>query len=380
MGSATTGRIVSPDLVLAAPHQIRESRPGVKSVMLPLVRAAAVPVPVARVLSRPQSRPVRFVPSSPADVGHVQTQPTPHLGTAARRNTKGDERMSTPADHTTRAGHSGSVPPGQKTIYLSRPEGQIGYDVAGGGSLVILVPGMGDLRTGYRFLAPALRAAGYRVACTDLRGHGDSDATFTSYGDQETAGDVIALLEELGGPAVVVGNSMGAGAAAIAAAERPELVSGLVLAGPFVRNPKTSPMRRLLLRVAMAPPWAAISWKSYLPKLYAGRRPTDFGEYRDQVIASLRRPGYAKAFSATTRTSHDPAEARLADVTAPALVVMGEQDPDFPDPQAEADWIGRALRAQVVMVPEAGHYPQSQRPDTTTGAVLRFLESVKGRA
>ena len=128
----------------------------------------------------------------------------------------------------------------------------------------------------------------------------------------------------------------------------------------------------------MAPPWAAISWKSYLPKLYAGRRPADFGEYRDQVIASMRRPGYAKAFSRTTRTSHDPAEARLADVTAPALVVMGEQDPDFPDPRAEADWIACALRAQVVMVAEAGHYPQSQQPDITIGAVLRFLESVKG--
>ena len=80
------------------------------------------------------------------------------------------------------------------------------------------------------------------------------------------------------------------------------------------------------------------------------------------------------------RIGYDPAEARLADVTAPVLVVMGEQDPDFPDPRAEADWIGRALRAQVVMVPEAGHYPQSQRPDITTGAVLRFLESVTGRA
>jgi pimeloyl-ACP methyl ester carboxylesterase len=239
---------------------------------------------------------------------------------------------------------------------------------------------MGDLRAGYRFLAPALRAAGYRVACTDFRGHGDSDTTFASYGDEETAGDVIALIGELGGPAVVVGNSMGAGSAVLAAAQRPGLVRGLVLVVPFVRNGKTSARRRLLLRVAMAPPWAAISWKSYLPKLYAGRRPADFEEYRDQVIASLRRPGHAKAFSATTRTSHDLAEARLADVTAPALVVMGEQDPDFPDPRAEADWIARALRAQVVMVPEAGHYPQSQRPDTTTGAVLRFLESVTGRA
>jgi len=61
--------------------------------------------------------------------------------------------------------------------------------------------------------------------------------------------------------------------------------------------------------------------------LTPGRRPADFGEYRDQVVASLRRPGYAKVFSATTRTSHDPAEARLADVTAPALVVIASRTP-----------------------------------------------------
>jgi pimeloyl-ACP methyl ester carboxylesterase len=288
--------------------------------------------------------------------------------------------MSIPANETTRASHANPVAPVQESSYLSRPGGRIGYDVAGNGSLVVLVPGMGDLRASYRYLAPALRAAGYRVACTDLRGHGDSDTTFTSYGDEETATDVVALIEALGGPAVVVGNSMGAGSAVLAAAQRPGLVCGLVLVGPFVRNGKRSAMQHLLLRVAMAPPWAAVSWKSYLPKLYAGRRPADFAAYRDQVVASLRRPGYAKAFSRTTRTSHDPAEARLADVTAPALVVMGEQDPDFPDPQAEANWIARVLHAQVVMVPDAGHYPQSQRPDITTAAVLRFLESVNGRA
>ena len=288
--------------------------------------------------------------------------------------------MNTPANDTTRAGEPGSVPPVPETSYLSRPGGRIGYDVAGDGPLVVLVPGMGDLRAGYRFLAPALRAAGYRVACTDLRGHGDSDATFPSYGDEETADDVTTLIGELGGPAIVAGNSMGAGAAVLAAAQRPERVCGLVLAGPFVRNGKTSTLQRLILRAAMAPPWAAISWKSYLPKLYAGRRPADFEEYRAQVIASIRRPGYAKAFSRTTRTSHEPAQARLADVTAPVLVVMGEQDPDFPDPRTEADWIAHALNGQVVMVPEAGHYPQSQRPGITTAAILRFLASVTGRA
>jgi pimeloyl-ACP methyl ester carboxylesterase len=55
---------------------------------------------------------------------------------------------------------------------------------------------------------------------------------------------------------------------------------------------------------------------------------------------------------------------------------MGEKDPDFPDPKAEAHWIGDTLSAEVVMVPDAGHYPQSQRPDITTDAVLRFLKTV----
>jgi pimeloyl-ACP methyl ester carboxylesterase len=273
-----------------------------------------------------------------------------------------------------------SVTPVLTTRYLTRPEGRIGYDVDGDGPLVVLVPGMGDLRAAYRFLVPALRDAGYQVASTDLRGHGDSDTTFSSYGDVETASDIVALIEELGGPAVVVGNSMGAGAAAFAAAERPELVAGLVLVGPFVRNGSVSAVQRVLLRVAMARPWAAMSWKAYMPKLYAGRRPADFDEYRAQVVASLRRPGHAKAFSLTTRTDHTVAEARLGEVAAPTLVVMGEQDPDFPDPKAEAGWIAQTLRAEVVMVAEAGHYPQSQRPDITTDAVVRFVGKVNSRA
>ncbi|SKA96144.1 Pimeloyl-ACP methyl ester carboxylesterase [Agreia bicolorata] len=263
------------------------------------------------------------------------------------------------------------------TRYVSRPEGRIAYDVQGSGPLVVLVPGMGDLRASYRYLAPELVAAGYTVATTDLRGHGDSDTTFSSYGDPETAGDIDALIDELGGKAVIGGNSLAAGAAVIVAAEHPEKVSGLVLLGPFVRNPPTSAFQAWLFRTMMAPLWVATMWNSYLPTLYKGTKPTDFTEYRATVNASLKRPGYGKAFSLTTnQTNHDPAEASLAKVTAPAIVIMGDSDPDFTDPAAEAKWIGEKLHADVVMVAEAGHYPQSQRPEITTPAVLGFLSTV----
>ena len=259
------------------------------------------------------------------------------------------------------------------TLYMSRPEGRVAYDVTGDGPLVLLVPGMGDLRGTNRFLAPALLAAGYRVATTDLRGHGDSDATFTAYGDVETAGDLVALIETLGGPAAVVGNSMGAGAAAYVAAERPDLVSALVLVGPFVRDGSISAFTLVMMRVAMATPWAALSWKSYAPKFYAGHRPDDLDTYLAEVVASIKRPGYTKAFSLTTRTTHAPVEARLTEVTAPTLVVMGEQDPDFRDPKAEADWIATTLHGTVLMVPESGHYPQSQQPELVASAIVSFV-------
>src|SRR4051794_8682724 len=135
-----------------------------------------------------------------------------------------------------RGAMSGNIAESAQTQRGGRPEGRIAYDEVGTGPLVVCVPGMGELRSVYRSTVPALAAAGYRVVTMDLRGHGDSDATFARYDDVAAGGDVLALIEQLGGPAVVIGNSMGAGAAAWAAAERPELVTGLGLVGAFVRK------------------------------------------------------------------------------------------------------------------------------------------------
>ena len=260
------------------------------------------------------------------------------------------------------------------TRFLGRPGGRIAYDLAGAGPLVVCIPGMGDLRSSYRFLAPALGAAGYRVATMDLRGHGDSDATFSEYDDVAAGSDVVALLAEVGGgPAVLVGNSMGAGAAAWAAAEAPDLVSALVLVGPFVRNPSGGRAAALLLRLALLRPWGAAAWNAWYARLFPGRAPTDLSAHRARIRESLRRPGHWRAFVATTHTSHAPVEARLGEVAARTLIVMGDHDTDFADPRAEAAFIAARLRAAVVMVPGAGHYPHAEFPEIVTPAILGFL-------
>jgi pimeloyl-ACP methyl ester carboxylesterase len=112
-------------------------------------------------------------------------------------------------------------------LYLVRPAGRLSYAIAGAGPLIVAVPGMGDLRSSYLELAGPLVDAGFRVALLDLRGHGDSDTGFVEHGDEATASDILALIDELGGPAVVIGNSMAGSAALIAAADRPDAVAGL---------------------------------------------------------------------------------------------------------------------------------------------------------
>ncbi len=261
-------------------------------------------------------------------------------------------------------------------LFLQRPGGRIAYDTVGEGPLVVCVPGMGEIRASFRFLAPDLVGAGFRVATMDLRGHGESDATFSSYDDVAAGSDVVALLEALGGSAVLIGNSMGAGAAAWAATEAPERVRGLVLIGPFVRQVPVGRAMELMFRVAMMRPWARAAWLAWYPRLFPGRKPPDFQAHRQRIARMLREPGKAAAFAATTRTSHAPVDARLDEVGVPALVVMGEEDPDFPDPAAEAEIVADRLEAEVLLVPGAGHYPHAEFPEVVSPAVIEFLRNL----
>ncbi|WP_336706385.1 alpha/beta fold hydrolase [Oerskovia sp. USHLN155] len=268
---------------------------------------------------------------------------------------------------------------------LPRPEGRLAYTVTGTGPLVVAVPGMGDLRSTYRDLVPPLVEAGYRVAVLDLRGHGDSDTTFRTHGDVATGQDLLALVEHLGGPAVLVGNSMGAGAAAWAAAEAPDAVAGLVLLGPFLRDPATGAAKaaasRLLYRVALARPWGAAAWAGFYSMLTKGRRAPWHADHVAAIRASMREPGRLRSFRDLALTlTHAPVEARLPEVDAPAIAFMGSLDPDFADQGAELAWIQEVVGAQGHLVPGVGHYPQHQAPDVVVPATLTFLAGLRADA
>ncbi|WP_259400571.1 alpha/beta fold hydrolase [Microbispora sp. H13382] len=274
---------------------------------------------------------------------------------------------------------------GGMTEFLKIGDGEIAYDVTGAGPLVVLVPGMGDSRRAFRFLVPALASAGYRVATTDLRGHGESSLGWDSYTRSDTADDVIALIEHLGEPAVVVGHSFAGGAATIAAARRPELVTALVEIAPFTRPQK--PDLGALLRngryrtgmtrlMGVALLRSIGFWKSYLDHAYPGVKPADWTDYLAALDKDLRRPGRMAVVSAMGASAPADAGAHLDGIRCPALVVMGTHDPDWADPRAEADGVVAGMPAglgRVVMIEGAGHYPHAQYPDEVAAAMLAFL-------
>ena len=263
-----------------------------------------------------------------------------------------------------------------QTQFLKRPEGTIAYDDTGRGPLVVCAPSLGDVRGEYRFLMPQLVAAGYRVVTIDLRGLGESSTGWTDYSVAGVGGDLVALISALAaGPAVIVGCSMAAGAAVWAAAEAPDLVTGLVLVGPFVRG-ATSRANRLLYTSLFARPWGVSAWLRYYATLYPTRKPADFAAYTAALRSNLAERGRLEALRHMLFAPKSASEERLSHVAAPALVLMGSQDPDFKDPEADAQWVANSLHARYEMVPGAGHYPHAEMPDVAGPQVLAFLQAL----
>lgn len=287
------------------------------------------------------------------------------------------------SDHAAESPSVARVADERRTRFLTRPDGLIAFTDQGSGPLVVLVPGLGDLRGEYRLLAPRLVAAGYRVVAIDLRGHGESSPNWPDYSSAALGSDVVALVAELkAGPATLIGTSMGAGAVAWAAAEDPSAVASLVLIGPFVREiPAASWLKslgqKLMIRAAFAGPWAPAAWGGYYASLYPTAKPADFDAYKAALLANLREPGRMAAVKAMMNAPKSDVEARLGEVRAPTLVVMGSRDPDFADPAAEAGTVARLLHGSVTMVEGAGHYPHAEMPDVAAPAIVGFLNALR---
>jgi len=262
-----------------------------------------------------------------------------------------------------------------ETRFLAVDGGRIAYDDTGGnGPLILAIPGMGDLRSEYRLLRPALQNAGYRVITMDVRGFGETTARWNDYSAHAVGRDALALLDRLNaGPAVILGNSFAAGSALWAAYDAPARVRGVVLLGPIVRDQKSSWVAKLALNIGFAGPWRVWFWTTYWDSLFPSSKPADHTQVKAALARNLREPGRMAALHSMIELSKADTAAVLPQNRVPALIVMGTRDPDFADASAEARWLAGQLAAETLIVEGAGHYPHTEMPDRVSPKLLSFI-------
>lgn len=276
------------------------------------------------------------------------------------------------------------------TQYLKTTGGTLAYDVTGTGPLIVLAPGIGNQRTAYRHLAPLLVAAGYRVASMDIRGHGESSTGWISHDGSEAitrtdiAGDLLDLIRHLGGPAVIVGHSISGGAATIAAATDSGLVSAVIEVNPFTKVQRmdlgamltVGRYRRGSTALAGTMIFKSLrKWQRYLDVAYP-IKPADYAEDMAAMAEKLSEPGRMAEFMKTLKSTPADADAQLPNVKCPALIIMGDADPDFADPRAEGEAVVAKMPAGVgrlAMVEGSGHYTHVESADRVAALITEFL-------
>ena len=110
-----------------------------------------------------------------------------------------------------------------------------GYEVLGDGPPVVMVHGIGGGSSvfQYRLNAPAIADAGYRVYALDVLGFGRSSQPKQRTTQDDLVAQTTSFLEDVvGEPAMLVANGLSAAHAIRIAAERPDLVAGLVAIAP----------------------------------------------------------------------------------------------------------------------------------------------------
>ncbi|NEW26343.1 alpha/beta fold hydrolase [Nocardia cyriacigeorgica] len=115
------------------------------------------------------------------------------------------------------------------------------------GPLVVFLHGGGQTRHSWKQTGAKLAATGMRVVTLDARGHGDSQwSAERDYRRETMVEDLIEVLGQLGGPAVVVGASMG-GITGLLATAVPggDQISALVLVD-IVTRPEPEGVQRVL--------------------------------------------------------------------------------------------------------------------------------------
>jgi pimeloyl-ACP methyl ester carboxylesterase len=220
-------------------------------------------------------------------------------------------------------------------------------EARGEGPAVVFTHGFGRTGDAWRALADAL-AADHHVITWDMRGHGRSPAPAGLYTRADALADLGAVVDaamaESGGPALLVGHSLGGYFSLAYTLGRPETVRGLALlsTGPGFRNPDS------------------------------------MAKYNRGVATMAAAAGLADNVAGVAVHTDSMVIDRLAEITCPTVMICGAED--RPVYVAGCRYLAERLPdARLVEIPGAGHEPHVEQPGEVLTALRAHEALLAGR-
>lgn len=257
---------------------------------------------------------------------------------------------------------------------------ELAYDETGVGPLVVMVMGTGSPgRVWKANQVPALVKAGYRVVTFDNRGIAPSSECVGGFTVDDMVADTAALIEHVGGgPAFVIGTSLGAHITQELALARPDVVRAAVMVATYGRN---TPMQRAISageralydnKITLPPEYeAAITAHLNLSPhtLDDDRAAQDWLDIIGFSPQSIT-PGVRAQLEIHAHEGDRLAAYRA--ISVPAMVIGFADDRTLPPKLARevADAIPGARYEEVA---RAGHFGYLEQPDEVNRLLLDFL-------
>jgi 3-oxoadipate enol-lactonase len=284
--------------------------------------------------------------------------------------------------------------PGERTIgeidlqykdgqTFALPDGaQLYYEVRGSGPVVTFVNNTFQICPFWRDVTSRLEND-WTIVIYDLRGQGASGAAGTFVPPSQHVQDLGALLDHLGTErTALVGTSNSTWVARDFAAEQPDRLGALCLAGPTF-SPHGSRRRRMLMQG-----WRAALEAGGLEGLFGavysqvfGDRAIERGGEQDyqaflQLFLALNTPAQWQTTLAAATDAPDDLT-MLARIACPVLLMAGDGD-IFASRSTLEDLAGLFDDATTALIPYAGHVPFFDAPEAFEQSLLEFLASRYG--
>jgi len=255
------------------------------------------------------------------------------------------------------------------------------YEITGSGETpLVLVHGSWSSHETWRLVLPELGES-FRVVAFDRRGHSASERPEAQGSVHDDVADLAALIEHLGlGPTWVAGNSFGGSITLRLAAQRPDLVRGVIVHEPPLLSLLSGDREMEPLLGAVRDRIAAV-----VDRIGSGDHAGAAEQFVETVAlgpgAWAQLPPEAQQIMIVNAPTfldeaNDPDQLAinlggLAGFPKPALLTKGTLSPPMFAPIV--DQIATALRADLHVFPAAGHIPHVTQPEDYVAAIRGFV-------